>query len=38
MFLSKSYAENEADILVPDPFLFINKALYKVTASYLQLS
>ena len=37
MFLSKSHAENEAVILVPDLFLFFRKASYEVKASGLEL-
>ena len=33
----KIYAENEAGKLVPDQFLFFEKALYQVKASGLQL-
>ena len=37
IFLQK-HAEIEAGRLVPDPFFFFKKALYKVKASALQLS
>ena len=37
-FFFKNHADNEADKLVPDQFLFFNKALYKGKASGLQLS
>ena len=37
IFLFKNYAENEAERLVPDHFLFFKKALYEVKASGLQL-
>ena len=36
-FLDKNHAENEADRLVPDLFLFFKKALYEVKAIGLQL-
>ena len=35
--LFKNYTENEAGKLVPDRFLFFQKALYQVKASGLQL-
>ena len=34
----KNYAENEAERLVPDLFLFLNKAWYEVKESGLWLS
>ena len=37
-FLYKNHAQNEADRLVPDLFLFFKKALYEVKASGLQHS
>ena len=37
IFLFKNYAENEAERLVSDHFLFFKKALYEVKASGLQL-
>ena len=37
MFFFKNYAENEAEKLVPDRFLFFKKALYLAKASGLQL-
>ena len=36
-FLFESHAENEAGKLVPERFLFFEKALYKVKASGRQL-
>ena len=33
IFFLKYHAENEAGRLVPDPFLFLKKALYKVKAN-----
>ena len=38
MFFFKNYGENEAVRLVPDLFLFFEKAQYEVKASGLQLS
>ena len=38
MFFFKHHAENEAERLVPDLFLFFKKALYVVITSVLQLS
>ena len=38
MFFFKTYAENEAERLVPDLFLFFKKALYEVKLSGLQFS
>ena len=35
-FFSKNYVENETGRLVPDLFLFFQKALYEVKASSLQ--
>ena len=37
IFFFKNHAENEAERLVPDHFLFFKKTLYKVKASRLQL-
>ena len=37
IFLKKNNAENEAGKLVPDRFLFFEKALYQVKGSGLQL-
>ena len=37
MFFFEYHAENEAEGLVLDPFLFFKKAFYKVKASGLQL-
>ena len=37
-FFFKNHAQNEAERLVPDLFLFFKKALYEVKASGLQLS
>ena len=37
-FFLKNHAENEAGRLVPDRFLFFQKALYEVKANGLQLS
>ena len=33
----KNHAENGAERLVPDPFLFFKKVFYKIKASGLQL-
>ena len=38
MFFFKNHAANEAGRLVPDLFLFFEKAIYEVKASDLQLS
>ena len=38
LFFFKNYTENEAGRLVPDPFLFFEKAYYEVKASGLQLN
>ena len=38
IFSLKNHAENKADRLVPDLFLFFKKAYYEVKASGLQLS
>ena len=38
MFFFKNHAENEAEKLVPDLFLFCKKALYEVKLSGLQFS
>ena len=37
MFFFENHAENEAGRLVPDPFLFVKKALFEVNAIGLQL-
>ena len=36
--INKDHAENEAERLVPDLFLFFKKALYEVKASNMELS
>ena len=38
IFFFKNNAENEAGRLVPDLFLFFEKALYELKASGMQLS
>ena len=38
LFFLKNYTENEAGRLVPDPFLFFEKAYYEAKASGLQLN
>ena len=38
IFFFKNHAENKAGRLVPELFLFFEKALYEVKASGLQLS
>ena len=38
IFFVKRHTENETRRLVPDLFLFLEKALYEVKASGLQLS
>ena len=38
IFFFRNHAENLAERLVPNLFLFFKKALYKVNASGLQLS
>ena len=38
IFFFKNHAENEAERLVPDLFLFFQKALYEVKANGLELS
>ena len=38
LFFFKNYTENEAGRLVPDPFLFFEKAYYEAKASGLQLN
>ena len=37
-FFFRNHAENEVERLVPDLFLFFEKALHEVKASSLQLS
>ena len=37
MFFLENYAENETGRLVPDLFLFFEKALYEVKANGLEL-
>ena len=34
IFFLKNHAKNEAERLVTDPFLFFEKVLYKLKASY----
>ena len=38
VFFFKNHAENQTERLVPDLFLFFEKALYEVKASGLQLT